>query len=114
MSVSPTPALPKFVRVTGIRNQRFVEFDFAVGEPELFVELILPLDHFAAFCADNQVVQLDEAAAARIEGADQACWTIWLSPIRHCCLSASIRATPTTTTRRHPHATRFTHREHPA
>ena len=80
MPVRPTPALPKFVRVTGIRNQRFVEFDFAVGEPELFVELILPLDHFAAFCADNQVVQLDEAAAARID-ADKQQWRMGDSQI---------------------------------
>lgn len=69
----------KFVRVTGIRNQRFVEFDFAVGEADLFVEMILPLEQFDAFCAMHQVEQLDAAAAAAIE-QDKQQWRIGAQP----------------------------------
>lgn len=45
----------RFVRITGEREGGFVEFDFAIGEPELFVEMILSREAFAAFCADNGV-----------------------------------------------------------
>ncbi|HHK4245171.1 TPA: phenol hydroxylase subunit [Pseudomonas aeruginosa] len=45
----------RFVRVTGTREPHFVEFDFAVGEPELFVEMILDQDAFAEFCLLHQV-----------------------------------------------------------
>ena len=45
----------KFVRVTGCRGTNFIEFEFAVGTPELFVELILPEPAFAEFCRHNEV-----------------------------------------------------------
>lgn len=54
----PTPAFDptrKFVRVTELRKDGFVEFDFALGEPELFVEMILPVGVFDDFCAINHV-----------------------------------------------------------
>ena len=49
----------KFVRVTNRRPDGFIEFDFAVGEPELFVELLMPEPAFTEFCATNRVVLLD-------------------------------------------------------
>lgn len=45
----------RFVRVTGSRGSNFVEFDFAIGEPELFVEMILTHEAFSEFCSANQV-----------------------------------------------------------
>lgn len=48
----------KFVRVTGCRPKDFIEFDFAVGSPDLFVELILPQAAFAEFCRHNEAVLL--------------------------------------------------------
>lgn len=75
MEQTPVDCSKKFVRVTGIRNQHFVEFDFAIGEPELFVEMILPLEQFDLFCAKHQVQQLDAAAAAAIE-QDKQQWRI--------------------------------------
>jgi phenol hydroxylase P0 protein len=45
----------KFVRVNELRKDGFVEFEFAVGEPELFVEMILPAGSFDEFCALNGV-----------------------------------------------------------
>jgi phenol hydroxylase P0 protein len=49
----------KFVRVTGLNLRGFVEFEFAVGGPEMFVELTLPTDAFDAFCTTQNVVRLD-------------------------------------------------------
>lgn len=45
----------RFVRLRGERANGFVEFDFAIGEPEVFVELILGRDAFAEFCVTNKV-----------------------------------------------------------
>ncbi len=45
----------RYVRVTGERPGGFVEFDYAVGEPEIFVELILHKNDFNEFCESNQV-----------------------------------------------------------
>jgi len=39
----------KFVRVTGERDDGFVEFDFALGEPELFAEMMLTRAAFEDF-----------------------------------------------------------------
>lgn len=52
-----------YVRVTGRRPDGFVEFDFAIGEPEIFVELILPPAAFAEFCEANAVHVLKPASA---------------------------------------------------
>jgi phenol hydroxylase P0 protein len=48
----------RYVRITGT-HQGFVEFDFAIGDPEITVELILPTAAFDEFCRMNNVVQLD-------------------------------------------------------
>jgi phenol hydroxylase P0 protein len=53
----------RFVRQLGERANGFVEFEFAIGEPEIFVELILPREDFAAFCAGQQVEMLPARAA---------------------------------------------------
>ena len=57
----------KFVRVTGIRNNSFVEFDFSVGSPELYAELILPFEAFREFCAQNEVSFLTPEQAAAVD-----------------------------------------------
>jgi phenol hydroxylase P0 protein len=53
----------KYVRVIGHRPGRdgvdFVEFELAIGDPDVYVELILPREAFAAFCDENQVTLLD-------------------------------------------------------
>ncbi|PWR23173.1 phenol hydroxylase subunit [Zavarzinia compransoris] len=45
----------RYVRVRNLRDDGFVEFDFAMGEPELFVELVLRPEAFDEFCAANKV-----------------------------------------------------------
>ena len=55
------------MRVTGTREERFVEFEFAIGEPELAVELIMQFDQFREFCARHAVRHLDAEEGARID-----------------------------------------------
>lgn len=50
--------LTKYVRVRSSGNSRFVEFDFAIGDPSLFVELIMPQGAFDHFCKANDVVYM--------------------------------------------------------
>lgn len=50
--------LTKYVRVRSSKTSRFVEFDFAIGDPNLFVELILPHLAFEQFCEANNVVHM--------------------------------------------------------
>lgn len=54
----------KFVRVIETRDNGMVEFEFAIGEPELFVELLLPAPAFAEFCSANQVTVLGSTPSA--------------------------------------------------
>lgn len=49
----------RFVRVTEERADGLVAFDFAIGWPELSVELLLPRPAFDEFCTRNQVVRLE-------------------------------------------------------
>lgn len=47
----------RFVRVLE-RRAGLVEFEFAIGEPELFVELLLPEKAFAEFCSEHKPTHL--------------------------------------------------------
>lgn len=49
----------RFVRVLEQRPDGLVAFEFAIGWPELAVELLLPAPAFAEFCAANRVQRLD-------------------------------------------------------
>lgn len=48
----------RYIRVRSADDARFVEFDFAIGDPSLFVELIMPPTVFESFCKTNQVVNM--------------------------------------------------------
>lgn len=48
----------KFVRVRRRRESGLVEFDFAIGAPEIFVELLMPAEAFAEFCDTNRVTDI--------------------------------------------------------
>lgn len=51
-----------YVRLMQVREDGFVELEFAVGEPELFVEMILPQAAFADFCVANHAKLLPAPA----------------------------------------------------
>jgi len=65
----------KFVRVRGERGDGFIEFEFAVGEAELFAELILQRDAFIAFCEDNRVTLLHEEKILKPDEVDWS-WSL--------------------------------------
>lgn len=45
----------KFVRVTSPSDSEFVQFEFAIGWPDLSAELTLRRDQFEEFCKKHQV-----------------------------------------------------------
>lgn len=45
----------KFVRIKEVRPGGLVCFEFAIGWPELFVDLMLPQPAFDDFCVQNRV-----------------------------------------------------------
>jgi phenol hydroxylase P0 protein len=77
--MSPEPANRKHVFDTSchyvwVRERRadgYVEFDFAIGDPALSVELTLPAAAFETFCRERGARHLtaDEVAAAQRERA---------------------------------------------
>jgi phenol/toluene 2-monooxygenase (NADH) P0/A0 len=72
MGQSQTP-LKKFVRVTGVRSGRYVEFEFSVNDADLTVELILPFHAFEEFCTLQEAVRLTPEAEAATE-FEQLAW----------------------------------------
>jgi phenol/toluene 2-monooxygenase (NADH) P0/A0 len=60
-------ALPCYVRVKKIIREQFVEFDFAVGDPSLYVELILPQKAFEEFCTHNRVIHMTDEQAGDVD-----------------------------------------------
>ena len=61
-----SPAAPtcditrRFVRVKEVRSDGLVCFEFAIGWPELFVDLMLPQAAFDDFCVQNNVQRLSD------------------------------------------------------
>ncbi|WP_027855947.1 phenol hydroxylase subunit [Marinobacterium jannaschii] len=59
--------LVKYVRVRSSENARFVEFDFAISDPSLFVELVMPRGAFDLFCQKHRVVHMSTAQMAAVD-----------------------------------------------
>lgn len=57
----------RYVHVREVRKDGFVEFDFSIDDPELYVELILPEQAFWEFCSSNRVIFLSDDQAHGIE-----------------------------------------------
>jgi phenol hydroxylase P0 protein len=53
----------RYVRVCAHRPDGFVEFEFAIGDPVLCVELMLPEAAFHEFCLANEVITLESLEA---------------------------------------------------
>jgi len=52
----------RYVRICKERPDGFIEFEFAIGEPELYVELLLSTTAFEEFCTKNKVTFLEANA----------------------------------------------------
>ena len=46
----------RFIRIVQEHDNGMVEFEFAVGEPGLYVEMVMPRQQFEEFCAVQPVV----------------------------------------------------------
>ena len=49
----------KFVRLVERRKDGLVEFEFSIGDPELYAEMLLPEHAYEEFCRINAVTVLD-------------------------------------------------------
>ncbi len=54
----------KFVRVMRTLPNGLIEFEFAIGDPDVAAELVMPRAAFDDFCASNQVEVLSSENAA--------------------------------------------------
>jgi len=50
-----------YVRITGERLGKFVEFEFSINDEDLTVELILPHEAFRLFCERHQARLIQRA-----------------------------------------------------
>lgn len=57
----------RYVRVTKVLHDKYVEFEFAIGDPTINVELVLPFEHFRKFCADNNTQHLTAEQEAVVD-----------------------------------------------
>ncbi len=58
--------LTRYVWVTSRARPGFVEFNFSIGDPALYLEMILPESAFEEFCAAQQAVFLDRRRAGAV------------------------------------------------
>jgi phenol hydroxylase P0 protein len=72
----------RYVRVTRDNHMGFIEFDFAIGEEDLFVELILSPDAFQRFLAETGAALLPPREAAPSPSEEAAEWDWRLAEAR--------------------------------
>lgn len=63
----------KFVRIIETHANGLVEFEFAVGEPELFVELLMAQASFDEFCVMHGVTPTQGRLPA-VQGKEEQEW----------------------------------------
>ena len=61
----------KFVRVMRTLPNGLIEFEFAVGDPDVAAELVMPKAAFDEFCANNKVEFMTDVLAKPVD-ADAA------------------------------------------
>lgn len=66
----PIDVSKKYVRVVARRPDGLVEFEFSIGLPELYVEMLLPADAYEVFCRTNRVEFLTGPRPIEDTGAD--------------------------------------------
>ena len=59
-----------YVRVTRRDHRGYTEFQYAIGDPTLSLDMILPPAAFAEFCARHRVVMLDAHTGAEVAHVD--------------------------------------------
>jgi phenol/toluene 2-monooxygenase (NADH) P0/A0 len=56
----------RYVRITHHRRG-FVEFQFSIGDPTLYLEMILPQAAFDEFCITNKAVRLSHEQGSMVD-----------------------------------------------
>lgn len=67
LAKQPFDVSKHYVRFRELRNDGYVLFDFAIGDPELAVELTLPLAAYQTFCRERSVTYLTREQAETID-----------------------------------------------
>jgi len=62
-----TKPLRHFVHITNEQRAGFVEFNFSINDPSLFLEMILPVKAFDEFCRQNNVTFLSADEMIAVE-----------------------------------------------
>ena len=68
--------LRHFVHITSDSRKGFVEFNFSINDPSLFLEMILPTAAFNEFCQRNKVTFLSNDEVKAVE-QQQKKWRQW-------------------------------------
>lgn len=63
-----------FIRVVHEHGNGMVEFEFAIGEPQLYVEMAMPLTAFEDFCFRQKVVPTRGGLADAPTGSQEHEW----------------------------------------
>ena len=57
----------RYVRVTGVLKDSFVEFDFSFDDPSIFIELVLPFSQFDSFCQRHNAQALTPEQQTQVD-----------------------------------------------
>ena len=57
----------RYVRVTGVLKNSFIEFDFSFDDPSIFIELVLPFTQFQRFCERHNARELTPEQQAQVD-----------------------------------------------
>ncbi|MSR14587.1 MAG: phenol hydroxylase [Gammaproteobacteria bacterium] len=64
----------RYVRITDDTRNGFVEFQFAIGDPTLYLEMILPRAAFEEFCVTNKAVRLNAEQGSMVDRDRRKWW----------------------------------------
>jgi len=60
----------RYVRVTRQDHRGYVEFQFSIGDPSLYLEMTLPPEAFTELCREHAVRHLSDEEARRVDAAE--------------------------------------------
>lgn len=68
--VGARPDAQRYVRVTNDNHRGFVEFQFSIGDPALYLEMTLPPAAFREFCREQRVRMLTDDEARAVDASE--------------------------------------------
>ena len=61
----------RYVRVTDPDHRGYVEFQFSIGDPSLYLEMTLPPAAFEEFCREHAARVLTQAEGAAVDAGER-------------------------------------------